>query len=416
MKLAPPSQPEPVVRHIGMHLQGTARTDARVLREAAALVRAGYAVTIVDTDSDVTRPRVETLDGVTLSHIPKIRRRILPGKLGAAINVWRQYPVRIRTLLALRADAYHAHDTNTLLATYIAGRIRRKPIVFDSHELPYVQRYIVARPVQRWFYVALLRRMMPRVSAVITVSTPIIDEIQQRYGGPRAVLVRNIPLYQPPLASDRLREWLHLPPETRIVLYQGGLQENRSLDVLVRAARYLPADIVIVMLGDGTSKAGLEALIATEGVAERVRLIPAVPYDELLTWTASADLGLTLFSPDISPSIYYCLPNKLFEYLMAGVPVLTSQLPAVAEVLERYDVGHVCPSMEPEAVAQAIVEMLADREGMARMRRRAMEATAGELRWENEQAHLVGLYHRLLGANSDDTASALPDAASLIGN
>src|SRR6185437_16996786 len=92
MKRADSSLPQPGTPntpHIGMHLQGTARTDARVLREARALVGAGYAVTIVDTDPDITRPRVEMLDGVALHHVPKKQRRILPGKLGTAINVWK---------------------------------------------------------------------------------------------------------------------------------------------------------------------------------------------------------------------------------------------------------------------------------------------------------------------------------------
>lgn len=395
MKTMLPSPPGPVARHIGMHLQGTARTDARVLREATALVHVGYDVTIVDTDPDATRPRAEVFNGITLRHVPKTRRRLLPGKPGTALEVWRLLFGRIRALLALRVDAYHAHDANTLLAVYLAGRIRRKPIVLDAHELPYVEPYFQVRPIQRWFYSALLRRMLPRCEAVITVSPPIVDEMQQRYGGPRAVLVRNVPSYQAPITSTRLRERLALPPEARIALYQGNLQTDRALDVLVRAARFLPPEIVVVLMGDGPSKAMLEALIAAEGVSERVRLLPAVPYAELLSWTASADLGLILLSPDISLSIRYCLPNKLFEYLMMGVPVLSSALPAVAEVLARYDVGQVCPSMEPEAIAQAIAAMLADHERMARWHANALVA-ARELNWEVEQTTLLDLYNSVL--------------------
>ena len=410
MKRADSSLPQPGTPntpHIGMHLQGAARTDERVLREARALVGAGYAVTILDTDPDVTRPRIETLDGVTLRHLPKPQRRILPGKLGTAINVWRQLPARIRALRALRADAYHAHDTNTLLASYIAARLSRKPVILDAHELPGFLPSILARPVQRRFHLALLRRLTPGCAAVITVSPPIVDEIARRYGGPRAVLVRNMPLYQKSVTSDRLRERLHLLPETHIALYQGGLQVNRSLDTLVRAARFLPDGIVIVIMGDGPSKAELEALIVAEGVGERVRLVPAVPYAELLSWTASADLGLTLFSPDFSPSIRYCLPNKLFEYLMAGLPVLSSQLPAVAEVLARYEVGQVCPSLEPEVVASSIATMLADEEGLAAMRRRALAASATDLNWEQEQTTLLHLYEGLLHAQPKAVVSEM---------
>jgi glycosyltransferase involved in cell wall biosynthesis len=418
MTKADSSQPQPGMRHIphiGMHLQGTARTDERVLREARALVQAGFAVTIVDTDPDTTRPRVEALNGITVRHIPKLQRRILPGKLGTAINMWRRLPDWIRALLALRADAYHAHDSDTLFATYFAARIRRKPVILDAHELPGFMPSLLARPVQRTVHIAMLRRVLPRVSAVITVSPPIVDEIQRLYGGPRAILVRNVPLYQPPITSDRLRERLQVPPTTRIALYQGGLVVNRSLDVLVRAARYLPDDVVIVLMGNGASKAGLEALIAAEGVGERVRLIPAAPYAELLSWTASADLGLILYTPETSLNVLYCLPNKLFEYLMAGVPVLSSQLPAVAEILTCYEAGQVCPSLEPKVVAASIAATLANGVGMAQWRSNALAASATDLNWEQEQGQLIGLYRRLLGANTSHAAEALTDYAPATG-
>jgi len=378
-----------------MHLQGTARTDARVLREARALRDAGYVVSIVDTDPDTARPRVETFDGITLRHVPKIRWRILPGKLGTAISAWRLLYGRVRALLALGVDVYHAHDANTLFAASLAGLVRRKPVILDAHELPYVEPYFQVRPIQRLFYTTMLRVMLPHCAAAITVSPPIVDEIQRRYGGPRAVVVRNVPPYQPPLASNRLRERLGLPATTRIALYQGNLQGDRALDVLVRAARYLPDNIAVVLIGNGPSQAALAALIAHEGVGERVRLVPAVSYSELLAWTASADLGLILLSPDFSLNIRYCLPNKLFEYLMAGLPVLTSSLEAVAEVLTRYDAGQVCPSLAPEEIARSITTMLADGVSMARWHANAL-AAARELNWEVEQTTLLNLYENLL--------------------
>jgi glycosyltransferase involved in cell wall biosynthesis len=378
-----------------MHLQGTARTDARVLREARALRDAGYVVSIVDTDPDTARPRVETFDGITLRHVPKIRWRILPGKLGTAISAWRLLYGRVRALLALGVDVYHAHDANTLFAASLAGLVRRKPVILDAHELPYVEPYFQVRPIQRLFYTTMLRVMLPHCAAAITVSPPIVDEIQRRYGGPRAVVVRNVTPYQPPLASNRLRERLGLPATTRIALYQGNLQGDRALDVLVRAARYLPDNIAVVLIGNGPSQAALAALIAHEGVGERVRLVPAVSYSELLAWTASADLGLILLSPDFSLNIRYCLPNKLFEYLMAGLPVLTSSLEAVAEVLTRYDAGQVCPSLAPEEIARSITTMLADGVSMARWHANAL-AAARELNWEVEQTTLLNLYENLL--------------------
>jgi len=407
----PVTHPTRPTRHIGMHLQGTARTDARVLREARALRDAGYVVSIVDTDPDTARPRVETFDGITLRHVPKIRWRILPGKLGAAISAWRLLYGRVRALLALGVDVYHAHDANTLFAASLAGLVRRKPVILDAHELPYVEPYFQVRPIQRLFYTTMLRVMLPHCAAAITVSPPIVDEIQRRYGGPRAVVVRNVTPYQPPLASNRLRERLGLPATTRIALYQGNLQGDRALDVLVRAARYLPDNIAVVLIGNGPSQAALAALIAHEGVGERVRLVPAAPYSELLAWTASADLGLIIYPPNSSPNVRYCLPNKLFEYLMAGLPVLDSPLDAVNDILETYGVGASVGTLDPEVVGRTIGQLLGDTQRLAEMRQRALAASAGDLRWEIEQTRLVSLYQSVVGANDDAPAGVSPDFA-----
>jgi glycosyltransferase involved in cell wall biosynthesis len=394
-----------------MHLQGTARTDERVLREARALIRAGYAVTIVDTDSDATRPRIETLDDITLRHITRPKRRFLPGKLGTAVGVFELLLRRMRALWSLPVDAYHAHDEDTLLAAYIAARFRRKPVILDAHELPGFSPHILARPVQRRLHMALLRRLLPGCRAVITVSPPIVDEIQLRYGGPRAEIVRNVPTYQPPIISNRLREHLQLPPETRIALYQGVLQGDRSLDVLVRAARFLPDDVVVVLMGSGPSKAALEALIVAEGLGERVRMVAAVPYSELLQWTASADLGLIIYPPNSSPNVRYCLPNKLFEYLMAGLPVLASSLDAVNDILETYRVGAMVRTLEPEEVGRVIGQLVGDVQQLAAMRQRALEASASDLRWENEQKRLIGLYQSVLGIEAGCSPSVPPTSA-----
>ena len=169
-------------------------------------------------------------------------------------------------------------------------------------------------------------------------------------------------------------------------------------NLLVRAASFLEPNTVIVMMGRdfGTTRAELEALIASEGVADRIKFMPPVPYNELLDWTASADIGLTLFPPDYSRSIRFTQPNKLFEYLMAGLPVLSSQLEAIEEIIETYDVGQVIPSLEPETVAAAINTLLADATALHRMSQNALEATKNDLNWEKESLQLIQLYEDIV--------------------
>ncbi len=381
-----------------MHVLGVARIDVRVMREAAALVQAGMSVTIVDFEKDRARPREEDIQGIHLKHA-----RVPPGWYTPArfkpwflVKLAQAFMLGALAVLRTPADVYHAHDERALPACYIAARVRRKPLIFDAHELPLVQ-----APLTRWRRLCalscrVLSGMMKRCAGVITVSPPLVQELQQRYGGPTAVLVRNVPVYQTPAASDRLRRQLGLGPQTQIALYQGAISLDRDLDRLVQAAKFLNPNIVIVMIGRGPVREQLEALIAAEGVGDRVKLFPWVPYEELLALTASADLGLALFSGASSLSVKLCLPNKFFEYLMAGLPVLASPLEAVVDLIQTYDVGCVAASLEPVEIARAINALLADSAALARMRRNALAAAQQDLRWDVEQQHLLRLYQNVL--------------------
>jgi len=167
---------------------------------------------------------------------------------------------------------------------------------------------------------------------------------------------------------------------------------------LIRSAAFLEHDIVIVLMGRSIrdTQSQLEALIVSEGTADRVKIIPPVPYKDLLDYTASADLGLIFYSPDYSLNVRMCLPNKIFEYMMAGIPVLSSDLDAVAEVIKGYDAGQVVSSLAPADIGAAISEVLADRPALERMSRNALEASRQDLSWEKESRRLTQLYQDVL--------------------
>ncbi|HEX3643742.1 MAG TPA: glycosyltransferase [Ktedonobacteraceae bacterium] len=387
---------------VGMHVLGAAATDPRVLREATALIEAGYAVSIVDIEEEGSHQREEDLRGVSLQHV-LMPRAFFSTRFDkwALFRVTKMFVRTTQRLLQTQADIYHGHEVSGLLPCYIAACLRRKPVIFDAHEMPLFERPLSefgpSRRLLRSLLVVLLAYIVPRCRGVITVSSPIVKELHNRYGLSDVTLVRNVPEYRTVSKSNRLREHLGLTLETRIVLYQGYLQPNRGLDRLIRAAAFLEQDIVIVMMGKNraTTQTQLEALIASEGVADRVKIIPPVPYAELLDWTSSADIGINVASPDYSLNVRCFLPNKFFEYLMSGVPVLTSSLEAMVEVINTYDVGQVLPSLEPADIGEAINKMLADPAALARMSRNGLEATKNEFNWEKEKLKLVDLYRSI---------------------
>ncbi len=392
-----------------IHVLREARADIRLLRSATALVEAGFAVSVVDVEANPRCPAKEEIHGVSIEHmiVPAWykSRRMEAWFLLVAVQT---FVLSIVRLMQTRADVYHANELTALPACFLVALLRRKPLIFEIYDLqfpvPYTQ-------IGFWRRVgaSLYALLLPRCAGVIVTSPLHGRAVQRRYHVHETALVRNVPTYRQVPKTNRLREYLGLDDEVRIALYQGNLQSDRGLDRLIPAAKHLHPKTVIVMMGKNmeSTKEHLEALIAQEQVADRVKILPAVPYEELLDWTASADIGLTTFSPEQSLSIRYTLPNKLFEYLMAGLPVLSLELDAIAEVLRRYEVGHVLSSLDPAEIGRGINAMLQDEQALDHMHNNALEASQQELCWDKEKGTLIHFYQKILAQGEEMRTPAL---------
>jgi glycosyltransferase involved in cell wall biosynthesis len=384
-----------------IHVLREARNDVRAMRAATALVKAGFSVDIVDIKTEHSQPNAEYTCRICLKHITipswYTSRRFEPWFFVISVQA---FFLSVFRLLQTRADIYHASELTALPAACIAALLSRKPLIFEAYELhlPLPETNISFWHPLGGLLMRLLAVILPRCAGVITVSPPIVEEIHKRFRVPEVTLIRNVPVYQVVQKNNRLQQFLGLNPHVRIAVYQGTLHASRGLDLLVQAAPYLAPDIVIVMMGAGPTEivSHLEALIASERVTDRIKIIPPVPYTELLAWTASADIGLYVLPRDYSLSIRWSLGNKLFEYLMAGLPVLTSELDAAVEVIKNYDVGQIVSSLAPPDLAAAINTMLTDTTAHARMRANALEAAQHEFCWEKESQKLIHLYEEIV--------------------
>jgi glycosyltransferase involved in cell wall biosynthesis len=390
--------------HICFHVMRSAHRDVRAMRAMRTLAATGYTMTLVDIadidariDDSVIGDTNVSVKHITLSHWRLHRRRETLFFLQASFAVC----LAIYYLWRANADIYHACEVTALPACFIVALLRRKQLVYEAYELPlhdvaWDEMGLLRKGVHL-LLMMLLRVMLPYCSALIAVSMPIVEFMRKQYKMKKVLLLRNMPEYQYVDKEYLFHTTFHLPAATRIVLYQGNLQVDRGLERLVRAAMFLQKDTLLVLMGQnvGLTRTALEKIIELERIAERVKIMPAVPYHELLRWTASADLGLLLTPLDYTLNMRLSLPNKFFEYLMAGLPVLTSPLIAVREIVQTHCVGRVVSDLAPHIVANMINDMLVHQDELLHMRKNALEI-AKEFCWDREQQVLITLYKELI--------------------
>ncbi|MCW3016778.1 MAG: glycosyl transferase group 1, partial [Solirubrobacterales bacterium] len=326
--------------------------DSRVRREAATLAEEGHDVVVLE----LAPVEQERLDGFRrVSVLPPARLRRLPFHLHRAMLAW----TFARGVVRERPDVIHAHDAAMLVPGLLGARITGARLVYDTHELatgvPYRETFWA------WFVDRIERLGLPRTAAVITVSDGIAARLVQRYSLPvTPVVLRNVCDLQL-TGTGALRERSGVPAGTPLILHQGAPALGRGCDVLVRAMAHVP-DAHLVFLGDADPpiRRQLDALVAETGLNDRVHFVASVPLAELLAHTAEADVGVTLLQ-DTCENHRLALPNKLFEYLAAGVPVVASALPELSGIVHARGVGATVDQDDPVAVAAGIAHVIAAR-------------------------------------------------------
>ena len=369
--------------------------DTRVEKEARTLSGAGYSVTVV-CEAAAGLPSFEERDGIRVVRTA----RSLP-----SIPIWRflDYGRTLeRAIVETRPQILHAHDSDALGPVASAARRLGVPFVYDAHELWLGQGrrgrswpYFAAMSV---FFSILERRLVPRSAAQLTVSPPIARWLERRYHLQHVALVPNYPEAGPE-SRHELRSRIDrqiLPQEAPIILYLGGLMEGRGLEALVHSIPLLRSGAHLVLLGRGVLEGALRDLATDLGVGQRVHLLAPVPSDEVIGWTASADLGVSPIVPSCL-NYRYSLPNKLFQYMAAGLPVVASDFPQVRDVVVGSDAGICVDTTDARQIASAIDVILADEPRRGAMGRNARRAVEERYNWNVAARALLEVYRRLSG-------------------
>jgi glycosyltransferase involved in cell wall biosynthesis len=306
---------------------------------------------------------------------------------------------------APEADFYHGHDLTGLPGAIEAQKRSGGIVVYDSHEVFLESGLYAALPgwvrrvLGRWE-----RGWMRRAAALVTVNRGLEAELTRRYGPERVVVVYNCPpRWTPPdPRPDHLRRVAGIPSASPVVLYHGGFTPDRGLLPLARAMLEPGLEGAhLVLLGFGPMRERLEEEAADPAYGGRVHVVPGVKPDVLNEWVSSADVGAMPNQP-ANLNERLSTPNKLFESLAAGIPVVLSDFPERHRiVMDDPDgpLGAVCDPTKPEQIALALRSVIErPPEEREALRRRCLEAAHERWNWETEGAKLVGLYEDLVGA------------------
>lgn len=282
---------------------------------------------------------------------PSVRYEQLPFPAGRGPRFFREaHKQAWQAVKNVTSNLYLASDLYMLPAAARAAKVHNAALVYDSRELYTDLASAVGRPWVRWGWGLVERRHIRSADAVLTVSDAIADRLKERYGIARPEVLYNAPEQEHRFVRNNvLREQFGLD-ERPIILYQGQFRDGRGLLALADAVANTPA-VQLVLIGEGVLEEELRRRL--KPFDTRFRIIPFTPPDDLPRFTASTDLGVLLIE-NTAKSLRFSLPNKLFEYLAAGLPVLASPLPEISRVLKPSTIGYFANPQNPDSIAHAL--------------------------------------------------------------
>jgi len=287
-------------------------------------------------------------------------------------------------LLRTRCDAIWANDLDTLLPAFLASKWHGIPLIYDSHEFFTEAAGLTGRPFQRGVWLRLEHWVYPRLKSVITVNDSIANAYEKRYPTALSVrprVVRNMPLKREfQTEKVKWREELGIPKDAVFAVLQGAyLDKDRGVKEAVEALRANRAWHLVVVGAGAEFEWAMRQVSSCDG---RLICLPKMPFVKLCTLTAAADFGFSL-DRGVHGNYWFSLPNKLFDYIHARIPVVASPMPEVKKVVEDWQIGVVIDDHSPTAIGMAVDAVL--QTPSVEWERRCSEASES-LNWQAEAA------------------------------
>lgn len=351
-------------------------TDQRVHRVCTSLVELNFDVLLI---------------GRKLSNSENLDRNYRTSRMKLLFNnsfmFYAEYNIRLfLKLFFIKKEILLSNDLDTLLPNYLISKLFRKKLIYDSHELFSEVPELINRPFVKRFWLKLEQFLLPKLKNSYTVCDSITNYYNSKYNANFKV-IKNFPKT---IAKIQLGQFPFEISNKKIILYQGALNVGRGLDLMIDTTQYLE-NVILILIGTGDIEFLLKQRVKNLNLQEKVKFLGKLTPNQLRTLTPLADLGLSL-EEDLGLNYRYALPNKIFDYIQALVPILISDLEEMKKVIELYAVGEIISSREPKKLAEQITNILQNEKGFYS---KQLELAKKDLNWDKESEKLVDLFNNL---------------------
>jgi glycosyltransferase involved in cell wall biosynthesis len=346
-------------------------TDQRVNKVATTLINNNFDVLMI---------------GRKLKNSQEINRAYQTKRIKLLFNkgalFYAEYNLRLFfVLLFTKFDILNSNDLDTLTANYYAAKLKGKKIDYDSHEFFTEVPELVNRPKVRKIWLSIEKHILPKIKKSCTVSDGIAVEYKNRYGIEMAV-IKNFP-------RKIIVEKANNEKEEKIIIYQGALNLKRGIDKAIKCMQYID-NVKLMIVGTGDVEDELKSLTKKLNLNSKVEFTGRIPFENLMKITSKADLGISI-EDKAGDNYNFGLPNKLFDYINAEIPVLVASLNEMLKIINKYKVGEIAVNDNPKDIAKQMLDILNSEEKLKEYSENCKKAKE-ELCWENQEKTLLELY------------------------
>ena len=273
-------------------------------------------------------------------------------------------------------------------ATSLKRKNLANTVIYDAREVYTELPTVTGKPLAKAFWKRVENRGLRRTDIVVSTGPHDVQAILNVHGFiPRTVLVRNMPWREEVRRDRTLLAEFRIPFESIVLVYVGGLQIGRGLQQIIHALRSLTQELALLLIGAGTEQAALQRIVEEHGLGDRVRFAGARPADQAMRIAAACDVGIALIEP-ISRSYELALPSKLFEYMIAGLPVISSRLQQVVELFPSEPWLSYADPADSTSIVQAIREAV-QRSSDTALRQQEKELALSQYHFEHDAVELL---------------------------